>query len=114
MFVKGDKLTAIKRFNQAWLLDQNCYLAFEGFAVISKDRGNLVDAIKYYQTAIGLNTDEPRLADSCALILLQKADLNKNKKKQADEYQRALQLFKSAARKGDAKAQNNLGYIYVD
>ena len=90
LFVKGDMLTAIKRFNQAWLLDQNCYLAFEGFAVISQKRGNLADAVKYYQTAIRLNPDELRLVTGCALAWLQKADQSNDKNQQSEEYRQAL------------------------
>jgi hypothetical protein len=41
MFYRGDCSAAIKRFNQAWLLDPKNQLALWGFAVISIDRGRL-------------------------------------------------------------------------
>lgn len=52
VFYKGDKTLAIKRFNQAWLLDHLNQYALWGFAVISQERGQLGEAIRYYRIAI--------------------------------------------------------------
>lgn len=52
VFYEGDKTTAIKRFNQAWLLDPMSQYAQWGFAVISQGRGRIEDAVRYYRIAI--------------------------------------------------------------
>ncbi len=52
VFYQGDKTLAIKRFNQAWLLDPLNQYALWGFAVISQERGQLGEAIRYYRIAI--------------------------------------------------------------
>jgi len=51
-YYKGDRTTAIKRFNQAWLLDPENQLALWGFAGICQDRGQLDEAIKYFEMAL--------------------------------------------------------------
>jgi len=60
-YYKDNKSTAIKRFNQAWLLDPNNQLALWGFAVISKDRGQTGEAINYYRMAIENGPENPSL-----------------------------------------------------
>jgi len=61
MFYRGDCSTAIKRFNQAWLLDPKNQLALWGFAVISIDRGQIEEAIRYYRMAIENGPENPSL-----------------------------------------------------
>ena len=51
-YYKGDRTTAIKRFNQAWLLDPENQLALWGFAGICQDRGQLDEAIEYFEMAL--------------------------------------------------------------
>jgi hypothetical protein len=61
VFYQGDCSTAIKRFNQAWLLDPKNQLALWGFAVISIDRGQIEEAIRYYRMAIESGPEDPSL-----------------------------------------------------
>ena len=61
MFYRGDRSTAIKRFNQAWLLDPKNQLALWGFAVISIDRAQIEEAIRYYRMAIESGPEDPSL-----------------------------------------------------
>ena len=51
-YYKGDRSTAIKRFNQAWLLDPENQLALWGFAGICQDREQWDKAIKYFEMAL--------------------------------------------------------------
>lgn len=51
-FYKGDRSLAIKRFNQAWLLNPKNQLALWGFAAISLDRGQAKEAAHYFRLAI--------------------------------------------------------------
>jgi len=61
MFYRRDCSTAIKRFNQAWLLDPKNRPALWGFAVISMDRGQIEEAIRYYWMAIESGPEDPSL-----------------------------------------------------
>ena len=61
MFYRGDCSTAIKRFNQAWLLDPKNQLALWGFAVISIDRAEIEEAIRYYRMALESGPEDPSL-----------------------------------------------------
>jgi len=57
----GDNTTAIKRFNQAWLLDPENTKALWGFAVISRARGNSEAALRFYEMAIERGGAWPKL-----------------------------------------------------
>lgn len=61
IYYLGDLQTAIKRFNQAWLLDENNRNVIWGFALISLSRGNVDDAIKFYEMAIEAGNPNPSL-----------------------------------------------------
>ena len=61
VFYRGDKATAIKRFNQAWLLDSHNQLALWGFAVTCMDRGQIEDAVLFYRMAVEQGPEDPRL-----------------------------------------------------
>lgn len=52
-FSKGDLSTAIKRFNQTWLLNPDNGNAYHGFAVVTAQRaGPLSDVEKYFRIAV--------------------------------------------------------------
>ena len=51
-YYKGSRSTAIKRFNQAWLLDPENQLALWGSAGICQDREQWDEAIKYFEMAL--------------------------------------------------------------
>lgn len=70
-FYSGDKATAIRRFNQAWLLDPDNQLALWGFAVTSIDRGQWEAAAGYYSMAIESGPENPRLQRDYAMALRQ-------------------------------------------
>ena len=60
-YYEGDKAFAIRRFNQAWLLDPDNRHALWGFAVISLDRGESESALRFYEMAMEKGPDDPRL-----------------------------------------------------
>jgi len=61
MYYQGYWSAAIKRFNQAWLLDPKNQLALWGFAAISIDRGHIEEAIRYFRMAIENGPEDPSL-----------------------------------------------------
>ena len=54
-FNKGDVDTAIKRFNQAWLLDSLNADVYWGFASVEGTRGKTDEAIKLFDKSLELN-----------------------------------------------------------
>jgi hypothetical protein len=51
-YYQDDRTSAIKRFNQAWLLDPDNQHALWGFAVISRERGKTDAALRFYRMAL--------------------------------------------------------------
>lgn len=61
---QGDVSTAAKRFNQAWLLDPENYLAYWAFGILAWDRDNNVDlSAAMFDKAISLKRRSGILAD---------------------------------------------------
>lgn len=60
-YYQDNKSTAIKRFNQAWLLDPDNQHALWGFAVISRERGKADAALRFYRMALEAGPADPRL-----------------------------------------------------
>ena len=56
---KHDLKTAMKRFNQAWLLDPNNAGAFFGFGFLMAEKGKEDEAITYYKKSIELDPTYP-------------------------------------------------------
>ena len=71
VFYSGDKAKAIRRFNQAWLLDPDNLLALWGFAVTSVDRGDYEGAARFYEMAIERGPGEPTLERDYRLTVRQ-------------------------------------------
>ncbi len=70
-YQRGDYSTAIKRFNQAWLIDPGNPDAFWGFAMIYYDEDNLDDAKKMIDKAFALSLSDPvALADAGLIYAL--------------------------------------------
>jgi len=63
LYYGDDRSTAIKRFNQAWLLDPDNAHALWGFGVICRERGNVQDALRYYRMALDAGSQDPRLLE---------------------------------------------------
>jgi hypothetical protein len=60
-YYEGDCRLAIRRFNQAWLLDANNQLALWGFAVIALERDQLEEATRYLEMALESGPANPTL-----------------------------------------------------
>ena len=64
-FKAGDYAMAMKRFNQAWLMDPNSPEPFWGFAVVYDDQGKSCMAKAMVDRALSLNLSKPaELADA--------------------------------------------------
>jgi len=63
LYYAGDKSTAIKRFNQAWLLHPENQNALWGFAAISRERGKMESAVSFYELAVKSGPANPKLLE---------------------------------------------------
>jgi Tfp pilus assembly protein PilF len=72
--VRGDLDMAMKRFNQAWLLDPQNASAFAGFAMLTTMIGKYEEADGYYATAEKLDPKDATLLTDHALLYLYRAN----------------------------------------
>ena len=62
-YYANDWSLAMKRFNQAWLLHDENWLALWGFATLSRERGKLQRAFDYYELAMSAGAEDQTLSD---------------------------------------------------
>ena len=60
-YYAGDCAQAMRRFNQAWLLDHDNQLALWGFAVIALERDQVEEAVQYFEMALQSGPENPVL-----------------------------------------------------
>lgn len=87
-FNRGDADTALKRFNQARILDKTFAPAYFGTAYVLSTQGKLDEAVDYYQKTIELEPAFPHSYSNLGLALIYMG-----KKEDAYKYlQKAIQL----------------------
>ena len=74
LYYQDNNALAIKRFNQAWLLDRDNQHALWGFAVISRERGKSEAALGFYRMALEAGPAQPTLREEYESLLRQSAD----------------------------------------
>ena len=97
---QGDIKTAVKRFNQAWLIDSTRFEAHWGFAVAEGRLENFQSSKHYYEKALSLGGDPKVLNPEYAIVLREIAKAEKNSEKITE----ADNLFKSEIEAGNEKA----------
>jgi tetratricopeptide (TPR) repeat protein len=108
-FYQGDLDTAIKRFNQAWLLDEKNYEAYWGFGIICGKRAvsgespkqNIEDSIKYLEKAISLTYPNTKILTDLGVSELNYAGyLNEQAQKEEarQKLEKANETFQKAAK----------------
>lgn len=91
-YAKGDFKTAMKRYNQAWLLDPNNSQVFLGFGELMDRQGNNDKAIDYYKKSLEL--DPKNAIAMCQLATTSAKKALENKSKQ--DFDQALILYEKA------------------
>ena len=110
-FYARDQLDmAMRRFNQAWLLDPNNPHAYWGFGAVLHDQDRMCDAMSHYEKALsfnhyisGLYPDAGRAISLCGVQNKALSDEERQKL-----FTRADALYREAAEK-----DQNKGYVYV-
>lgn len=70
---KKDFDTAMKRFNQAWMLDQENPDVYWGFGIVSAEKGNIDDSIKYLKMAYALGPKNAEIVYNLGYTYSQKS-----------------------------------------
>jgi Tfp pilus assembly protein PilF len=110
-FKRGDIGTAIKRFNQAWLIDSTRYESYWGFAAAEGRLNNLKTSKYYYEKALSHGGDTKILNPEYAIVLREQAKAENNSEKLAE----ADNLFMSEIEAGNEKAACIYAYqLYRD
>ena len=113
---KHDPKTAMKRFNQAWLLDPNSAEAFYGFGFLTAVEGDSDMAIELYKRSLELDPTGFAVMWGLAREYKNKAytilaENRKNEMRKAWGYlDKAFKLYEKASKL--AKLNTDLGFIY--
>jgi tetratricopeptide (TPR) repeat protein len=95
---KRDPQTAIKRFNQAWLLTPESGYVYWGFGAAVGSQGNFDEAIKFFQKADGLLPNNARLLCDIGFAYMWKGKSQENSRDTANvNYDKAISLFKRSS-----------------
>lgn len=97
----GDGATAMKRFNQAWLLNENNYQAFWGFGTLSAMQNKLDKGISYFEKALSLLDNEnqrSRLLNDTAEAYSMQGAYQTDKTKSQASFARANALLEEAVK----------------
>ena len=110
-FKRGNIGTAIKRFNQAWLIDSTRYESYWGFAAAEGRLNNFETSKHYYEKALNHGGDTKILNPEYAIVLREQAKAENNSEKLAE----ADNLFMSEIKAGNEKAACIYAYqLYRD
>lgn len=95
-FRRGDKETAMKRFNQSWLLDNKNGTALWGMAAFQFDAGKIVESLQLFSEAEQYMSDDIDFAVDHARAIGMTAVATKNEVLLTDAFNRYEQLYKRA------------------
>lgn len=105
LYYKDDLDTAMKRFNQVWLLDPNNADAYFGFGIISGKKSQTDDAIKYLQKALELKPNDAEVAYNLGFAYSQKSyQLLLSQAEKTEALKNATKYFEYATQKDSSKA----------
>lgn len=98
---KGDTYNAMRRYNQAWLLNPNNYVCYWGFGRVMLERHEYDEALKYFEKAKQLINDDYQkpalISDTGAAYSFKAQSIPMSDQAERDKYFRiANQHFKEA------------------
>ncbi len=109
----GDYRTAMKRFNQAWLLDPNNAEIFLGFGLLMSDRQQNDQAARFYRRSLELDPANNMTITNLALVLKRNAmALGERSLEAKPLLGHAEDLFCAASQV--ATSDQDLDYIYYN
>jgi tetratricopeptide (TPR) repeat protein len=97
--MKGDSKTAMRRFNQAWLLTPDSADVYWGFGAAAGSEGKYDDSIRFLTKANEMNPRKARLMTDLAYAHILKGSKNaKSEEEKAASLRRAFELLDAATR----------------
>ena len=122
-YYRGDPKTAMRRFNQAWLIDPNHADVYYGFAYLLSVQGKTDQAMPLYEKAMELNPTHPLALANLARSYADKAyDLHRRRapdENVKNPLHKALNLYEKAAQAATTGSnlrltslESDLAYIY--
>lgn len=106
-FYHNDLKTAMKRFNQAWLLDSECSDSYFGFAALMDMQGKKIESERFYK--LGIERDKSKTRSRICYKRI--ADC----KEQLQDFQGTIEAYKkwSELEPENAFVFKKLGYFYM-
>lgn len=95
----GDYLTAMRKFNQSWLLNPDNYFAHWGFGALLFDQGKTDEAISHYNKVLSTTDnieEKPRLLTDAARAYSKRAYIEPDKLKSKEFFLKTNSLYKEA------------------
>lgn len=125
-YEKNDLPTAMKRFNQAWLIEPNNDEVFYGFAFLLSVRGRTDEAVSFYKKALEINPNHPMALANLArsykdqsYALYQRKQLSTPDVEVKNIIEEALVLYEKASQAATSGSEvrltsleSDLSYIY--
>jgi Tfp pilus assembly protein PilF len=110
LYGRDDLTAAMRRFNQAWLLDPKNPEVYFGFAVVLHDRGKNCDATKYFTMATSFGTYIQGMAPDAArvIVLCTIEDKSMSGEERSALLRRSEALYAEALNK-----ESNRGYVHA-
>jgi Tfp pilus assembly protein PilF len=107
---RNDLTNAMRRFNQAWLLDPDNPEVYFGFAVVLHDQGKICEAATQFDKALSFGRYVQGMAPDAARVIVLCAV---NDKTLSDEARSALFARSDAVYAEALNSEPNKGYVYA-
>lgn len=107
---RNDLVSAMRRFNQAWLLDPNNPEVYFGFAIVLHDKGRNCDAVTQFEKAASFGRFVQGMAPDAARVLVLCAVGDKSL---AEEAKAALLVRSDALYAEALTSESDKGYVYA-
>jgi Flp pilus assembly protein TadD len=97
LYKQDDLATAMRRFNEAWLLNPHNPQAYWGFGAILHDQGKVHEALAMLSRASELDPSNPRLMADLARVLAQEATYAATTAERERYFTKACEVFQNAS-----------------
>jgi len=96
LYDQGELATAMRRFNEAWLLNPKSPQPYWGFGAILHDQGKIHEALAMLTRAWDLDPSNPRLMADLGRVTAQEASLAATPTEREKYFDKACALFENA------------------
>ena len=97
LYERDDLAAAMRRFNEAWLLNPHSPQPYWGFGAILHDQGEVHEALTMLSRASDLDPSNPRLMADLARVVAQEATYAQTTAERERYFTKACELFERAS-----------------